>query len=604
MISSHAMGQFKEKERPLETGGWAAVGAGPIVRVWKPAGQVGIRPFRCMRSLGRTLPVCLVALCLGWSWMIHAQDQTPTFRAESDVVLVDLIVTDRKGNSVDDLKRKEVELFEDGKRQNIRFFRLERKDGHDRRDQTREVSDRSSGSPGGRSDGDTSSAVGGYYAFLMDLQAMDHNSLERSKDSIRAFLRSEIDPRDRIMLATIRPQFRVDQSFTRDLTKLTQALDQISYRREKANLAQFALDLLEGRASSRMSPREYLDVLAMQIDLSSRALSALSRHLGSLPGRKHVLYFSNGYPLNAALRIARIMSKAASARMTGRGMASQLGGLARSKSPLFFTTRELTEKLRSAVDRANRNQVSVHSIDPRGLMVVPFELGTVLDIGDLEASQEFLAQLSKDTGGLLATNENDLLRPIREAYRDGRTYYLLGYVPDTKRKIGKFHEITVRVRREGLQLRHRRGYMDQDPLVAAQSELANAFKFPDLYRDFPFDLDVVPKGGKLGVRARVPTNVLRFTSEGEKSRCLLEIFGVVFDEFDGPTGKEFFLTKNIDLDFDAKGLETFRSYEALGPWMEKDFPKKGNYLVVVLRQKLTGELAAGKAALEMAKLAD
>ena len=181
-----------------------------------------------MRSLGRTLPVCLVALCLGWSWMIHAQDQTPTFRAESDVVLVDLIVTDRKGNSVDDLKRKEVELFEDGKRQNIRFFRLERKDGHDRRDQTREVSDRSSGSPGGRSDGDTSSGMGGYYAFLMDLQAMDHNSLERSKDSIRAFLRSEIDPRDRIMLATIRPQFRVDQSFTRDLTKLPQALDQIS----------------------------------------------------------------------------------------------------------------------------------------------------------------------------------------------------------------------------------------------------------------------------------------------------------------------------------------------------------------------------------------
>ena len=65
----------------------------------------------------------------------------------------------------------------------------------------------------------------------------------------------------------------------------------------------------------------------------------------------------------------------------------------------------------------------------------------------------------------------------------------------------------------------------------------------------------------------------------------------------GPQGKSFSLTKNIDLDFDAKGLETFRSYEALGPWMEKDFPKKGNYLVVVAPTETHGRTRRRKGAL-------
>ena len=160
------------------------------------------------------------------------------------------------------------------------------------------------------------------------------------------------------------------------------------------------------------------------------------------------------------------------------------------------------------------------------------------------------------------------------------------------------------MKREGLRLRHRKGYVDRDPQVSAESALSNAFKFPDLFKELPFDLDVVRKGGKLAVRARIPTKALHFTPEGDNNRCILEIFGVVFDQFDEPTEKEFFLAKSIDLDFDTKSLEAFRRYESLGPWMEKDFPEKGSYLVVVLRQKRTGELAAAKADLEGSERSD
>ncbi len=502
-----------------------------------------------MSSLFRNLAGCLLALCIGSSWTIQAQDQIPSFRAESDVVLVDLIVTDRNGNFVADLKPEEVQVFDDGTRQDLRFFRLERGDSL----------------PGKLTQDENSLSTGSYYAFLVDLQTLTLETVERSKEAIREFLRSEIEPSDYFMLAAIGPKLRVIQSFTRNLSALEQALDQISYY---------------PWLPPGITPHEVLYLVGRQGDLSCHALSAISRHLGSLPNRKHVLYFSRGYPLNMSTRV----------RFDPRRPRT---------SPR--ATYSLTSKLLSTVDQANRNQVTLHSIDPRGLMT---SLSPSVSGSAVEATREFLAMLSTKTGGLLATNENELLAPVREAYLDGRAYYLLGYVPHTKRKVGKFHEITVRVDREDLRLRYRRGYEDRDPLVAAQSELANAFKFPDLYSDFPFELDVVPKGGRLAVRARIPTKVLRFNSEGEKYRCVLEIFGVVFDEFDEPTEKGFFLTKSIDLDFDTKGLETFLGYETLGPWMEKDLPEKGNYLVVVLRQNLSGELAAAKAGLEMMKIVD
>ncbi len=53
------------------------------------------------------VPILLVSF-LGRVGATAPQDQTPTFRAESDLVLVDLVVTDRKGKFVDDLKLEDV----------------------------------------------------------------------------------------------------------------------------------------------------------------------------------------------------------------------------------------------------------------------------------------------------------------------------------------------------------------------------------------------------------------------------------------------------------------------------------------------------------------
>ena len=545
-----------------------------------------------------TLVPILLVPWLGELGATPPQDQTPTFRAESDLVLVDLVVTDRKGKFVDDLKLEEVQVLEDGKIQDIRFFKLERRSTVGQDPEPPAVPD-----PSSEPEVRQTTSTGGYYLFLLDLQTMDHNSVERSKESIREFLRSEIDRRGQTMLATIRPQFKVDQPMTQDFSKLEAALDRISYRHEEASLEKFAerVDHIFSTSRSReaalsmaiIEGQRFLGDLAMRLDLSCRALSALSRYLGSLPGRKHVLYFSRGYPLTAALRVGEIIELRSQMRIRGMPVTRGRNTIEQYLSGTSGSLSRLTKRLRSAVDQANRNQVSVYSIDPRGLMVVPFDLSSFYDVGAMDAPQEFLAALADDTGGLLFTNEDDLGYPIRQTYLDSRAYYLLGYVPTTKRKPGKFHEIEVKLKREGLKVRYRKGYADRDPSEAATTDLANAFKFPDLYRDFPFKVSIDTTSGKLVVGIVISTKALSFVSADAHSRCYLEIFGIPFDEAGQPIGKGFLFSKTIELDFDAKELAGFRKeYASIGPSVEEEFPEGSKNLIVVLRQKLSGRLSA------------
>ncbi len=253
----------------------------------------------------------------------------------------------------------------------------------------------------------------------------------------------------------------------------------------------------------------------------------------------------------------------------------------------------LTKRLRSAVNQANRNQVSLYSIDPWVLMVVPFDLSVFYDVGDMESPQEFLATLSEDTGGVLYTNKNDLGNPIREAYLDSRAYYLLGYVPTTKPQAGKFYKIKLNLKRKGLKVRYRKGYADRDPAEAATTDLANAFKFPDLYEDFPFEASIDTVSGKLVVRTVIATKDRSFISADARNRCTLEIFGSPFNDDGQPIGEGFLFSKTVELDFNEKELAAFRKdYAKIAPSVEEEFPKGSKDLVVVLRQKLSGELSA------------
>jgi VWFA-related protein len=278
------------------------------------------------------------------------EEEMPVFRAQSELVLVDLVVSDKKGNIVQDLKPEDIEVFEDGERQNIVFFDLRKRAGS----KEELISERAVGaSPISDLSFDrralpTSPVDQGYFVFLFDMQAMDFHGLQRAKDSIRTFINSQLAPTDQVMVATIEPSFRVHLPFTSDPSLMVSALETLSFRAHAdTSISRFVesveqlFSLLEGivldtfdpgdaggagGASQRLDPalegtisqaaslaREMLVSLELRVDFTCSAIGALSRHLGSLPGRKHLLYLSNGYPLSAKQTLSRIIKQRAMA---------------------------------------------------------------------------------------------------------------------------------------------------------------------------------------------------------------------------------------------------------------------------------------------------
>ncbi|HUK33682.1 MAG TPA: VWA domain-containing protein, partial [Vicinamibacterales bacterium] len=129
----------------------------------------------------------------------------------------------------------------------------------------------------------------------------------------------------------------------------------------------------------------------------------------------------------------------------------------------FAAQVDMEQQLRDVYDEANKNNVSLYTVDPRGLAVSEFDVsdGNVspnVDRNFLNSTMDTLRTLAVETDGRAIVNRNDLGTGMKQIVRDVSAYYLLGYNSSQTKADGKFHEIKVRVKRPGVQLRARKGY--------------------------------------------------------------------------------------------------------------------------------------------------
>ncbi len=143
----------------------------------------------------------------------------------------------------------------------------------------------------------------------------------------------------------------------------------------------------------------------------------------------------------------------------------------------FFAQTDLLSDIRSVYELANRYNTAIYAVDPRGLAPFEFDLSTAgqanvsltKDRAMLESTIDTLRILADETDGRAIVNSNDLDRGLRQIVRDSSAYYLLGYTSTLSQPDGKFHKINVRVKRPGLQLRARPGYL---AMTAVEAERA------------------------------------------------------------------------------------------------------------------------------------
>src|ERR1700682_5919897 len=434
----------------------------------------------------------------------------------SELVLVNVVAHDKKGNLVRDLKKGDFTLLEDGKKQEISTFDFENVD-EPATAGSAEATVSGAAGPGtllrsGKQAAPSLDARDRRLILLFfDFSAMEPEQIERSVDAAKKFVGTKMQPADLIALVSLATNMRVDLDFTDDKTKLLAALTAYNSGQGQG-FENGSTGSAEGAAeTSGAFSADDTDFNTFSADRKLLALQSLMQALGK-PQKKSLIYFSNGI--------------------------SQSG--TDNQSALRATT--------AAEVNAN---VSIYSLDIRGLQAFPpggeaqsaslhgqsaYSGAAVLnDLNGNAGSQETLATLSSDTGGKAFFDSNDFSGVFSQVQKDSSAYYVLGFTSNNPLKDGRFRRLKVQVNRADLKLDFRTGYYagrDFEHLNRADREQQLE---DELDAQLP-RVDVPLYAGAayfrqddahyyLAVSLVIPGSQIPFVTEKEKDNATIDIIG-------------------------------------------------------------------------------
>ena len=392
--------------------------------------------------------------------------QPPTFRTGINFVRVDAIVTDKSGSPIADLKPEDFVVTEQGRPQKVETFKLVSLDGGlipgPEGPPRAIVSDLDEEREAQRDD------VRLFAIFLDDYHVTRGSSLT-ARDQIARFVDTQLGPSD--MIGLMYPlESTASVRMTRNHDAVMGAVRQFDGRKYDYR----PKNSIEERY--QYYPAETIEKIRNQVSLS--ALEGLIIHMGGLKeGRKALILVSEGFTgiLPPQMRDPNA-SYPGLLNPATRDPQAGLNDLQESRAQAMAAF-DMELELRQLTTVANRNNVSIYAVDPRGLAGSEFDIertiGAQVDRQYLAATMESLRTLSSQTDGATVMNRNDLAIGMKQIVRDTSAYYLLGYNSTFTDADGKFHEIKVSVKRPGVQVRARKGYW-----AATRAEAAAAIAPP------------------------------------------------------------------------------------------------------------------------------
>ena len=366
--------------------------------------------------------------------------QPPTFRTRVDAVTVDVSATDSQGRPVTDLTVADFEIKENGKVQSIDSFkRFTVDEVPEGRPPVPIVSMDTQQREAARDD------VRLIAIFLDDYHTRNGNAMA-AREKLASFI-TGLDPRDMVaVMYPLTPSSLL--TFSRDHEGTARAVRKFEGRKYNYNPRYPEEDIYV-----RLSRRQIED---LRNEVVIGAVAGLCTVLGSFrDGRKTVLMVSEGLtsylpqPIGAR---GRVPDNAATP----------------SEDPVanrmeFSRAVDLQNRMRAIFTAASRTNTSVYTWDPRGLAVFESDLSEpavdlVADRRMLQETTDSLRTIAGETGGRAIVNANNPESHLRQMLVDTGAYYLLGYTSTESPRDGKFHEITVHVKRRGIEVRARKGY--------------------------------------------------------------------------------------------------------------------------------------------------
>jgi len=516
------------------------------------------------RSLGRALPALTLSLVSAATVLAQAPAPSPTpaqtFPSGIELVTVDAVVLDKKGDPVEGLTAGDFEIEEDGKPQAISSF--EAVALPESPTATSPMRSRiSTNVP--RSE----SAVRRTFVIVFDNAHMAPERIGVARKAVADFVNTALRPGDEITVVPTSGGAWWTAEMPEAQTDVVAALERLQALRPRVT-----------------SPDRVSDWEAQQLYLhrDKRVMASVARRyyehrlLLEPPGgaERADLQTDQGLPLIQA-KAAEVYNAALARKRATLGI---LERVARSLAPVkgrksiilvsegFVYESELPE-FRDLARATREANAAIYFLDARGLAGGPVtadaEIAEQTDPHDMNAiineqvvEAEGADSIALDSGGFSIKGVNDMAAGLRRIARESRSYYLIGYRPERAATDGKFHKISVRVKRPGLDVRARRGYYGPGQR-AARTEPGTLDPALRQALDSPYQGEGIPlrmAAHVLGASAPGKANVvlvaeadpsaLGFERRGERFNDILESYVVVSAR---DTGENVHREKTIEL---------------------------------------------------------
>jgi VWFA-related protein len=486
----------------------------------------------------------VIALAIPGAWPALAQDSAPqqqqpaqvsnapqgsfTLKLNSDLVLTNVVVRDPKtGEFVRGLTRNDFTVYENGKEQQIDTFDYQSVEMAAPLNEAT-VSGLAAGPA---ANGQKAVVVAKpeelrnhrLIVMFFDLTSMQPEDLDRSVTAAVTFLKTKMQAADLVALVSLGDTLSVDQDFTADKDALVREVQAYNGTESQGFTpgATSNTNQVEDTTGYTPDESEYND---LNTDREMFALRAISQSLARIDEKKSLLYFSGGI---------------------------QRDGIENQAS------------LRAAVNAAVRANLSIYSVDTRGLQAIgplgDASTGSLRGTGAYNggsvgnnmnanfATQEVMATLSTDTGGKAFFDSNDFAPAFAQVQRDNSDYYAIRFHSTNQARDGKFRRLTIKVKRPGLKLEYRPGYYApadfqhsgrEDREQQLTDQLASDLPATDMavYLDaMYFRLDA--NRYYMPVSLLIPGSQIPFVKGGDKDKATLDILGQVIDEVKRPIGQ-------------------------------------------------------------------
>ncbi len=423
----------------------------------------------------------LVALAAGLSAQTPAQppaqppasatatQQKPTFRVQVDLVTNDIVVRDDKGNFIPDLKKDEFEVYEDGVKQDLTSMTVVTGGRV-----TNVLAPPPPPPPEGiilppsRPRTDTSGRI--FLFFVDDLHLQFHNT-GRVRDLFKRISKELVHDGDMFGIVSSGPSsIAVDMTY--DKARLDEAIKKIAGSELKPT------DIING-SSGAEGPSE----VRYRAHVAFSTVNDLLNNLESVHNRRKALvYVSDGYDFNpfqdarlglmepnspfAQNEFARSQNQMQQQNSDGSNSNAVDPMTQQQKQSEQFADADLARELGELTRQANRSNVTMYTVDPRGLV----GMGDIDEQVDprqwsefVRKSQDSLRVIAEETGGIAVVNQNDFSKALKRIDAETSDYYVLGYYSNNPDASRRRRQVDVKVTRKGATVWFRKEYVLKPP---------------------------------------------------------------------------------------------------------------------------------------------